>query len=174
MAEKGRRGRAPAPSDIIFTLKNQITSATGHQTAHSFVVHAGSHFAASTSRLNPGWLAIRQNLIETGRLQLEPSSGHYRLTDDAWFTTAGAAASIVAGRQVNGLKDWRGPNGETPARSTRLGVKSFASRRKHLAKRLRDTVQTFDGINTPDAVSWRKHLNTLAERLAMGQSPSGR
>lgn len=69
--------------------------------------------AGSTARRMPtgtfpaGYLALREQLVADGKLTEGPTFDLYTLATNVVFASPGAAASIVAARSANGLREWK-------------------------------------------------------------------
>ena len=84
----------------------------GKPTSDGFVVFKGSHAAGSTvSSMTQNFIVLRLKLIEQG--VLIERDGHLEFSDDYIFSSPSTAASIVLGRNANGLTEWKLKNGTT-------------------------------------------------------------
>ncbi|SFD85939.1 GIY-YIG nuclease family protein [Thermophagus xiamenensis] len=93
--------------------------AKGIATSAGFVVLKGSQIALSTVPSYPKpFEQIRNNLINRGTLKRENEK--LILTEDYEFSSPSTAASIVMGRNANGLTEWKFKDGTT--------LKDFESR----------------------------------------------
>lgn len=155
-----------------FTLNSRRFAARAREDRRGFYLLAGSHVSATIrATLHAAYRRQREELIAAGDLRQAESGEHLVLTRDVRCQSPSAAASIVRGYPSNGHSSWRSSSGCTPTRSTRFGVKSFASRRGSLARNLLALAESFDGLTGPDAQAWRAHFQDLAERLRRGDAP---
>jgi hypothetical protein len=96
------------PDDVTFTLATAGASATARETEEGFVVLTGSTARRTPTETFPaGYLALRDQLIASGKLTHGPASDLYTFTSDVIFTSPSAAASIVAARSASGPREWK-------------------------------------------------------------------
>lgn len=87
-------------------------NAEGQTTADGFVVFKGSKVAITTvPSMTPNFLSLRSKLIETGALIQDGDDLVF--SDDYIFSSASTAASMVMGRNANGLTEWKMKDGRT-------------------------------------------------------------
>ena len=60
-----------------------------------------------SSTFPPGYKVLRDKLLASGQLLDEPSSDLYRFVADVVFSSASAAASIIAARSASGPIEWK-------------------------------------------------------------------
>ena len=84
----------------------------GEPTSDGFVVFKGSKAAGSTvASMTSNFVILRQKLIQDGILI---NKGEYfEFNEDYIFSSPSTAASIVLGRNANGLTEWKQKNGKT-------------------------------------------------------------
>ncbi len=98
--------------DIFIIVAPRGASAQGEPTSEGFVVFKGSKIANSTVTSFPASMTkLRQNLIDTGIIS--QIAGNFELSDDYIFGSPSTAATIVMGRNANGLIEWKLANGQT-------------------------------------------------------------
>ncbi|WP_223550990.1 GIY-YIG nuclease family protein [Aestuariivivens sp. NBU2969] len=86
--------------------------ASGEITSDGFLVHKKSKAALSTTpSMTENLIKIRNKLIDDG--VLETVNGELFFPNDYVFSSASAAASIVMGRNANGLTEWKLKNGKS-------------------------------------------------------------
>ena len=97
------------PMDSNFKLAGRGASATGYPGDNdSFVVRKGSRISSDvTSGLQPGYLALRKDLITKGVIQNDTFVENYS------FNSVSAASSVVLGRASNGRTEWTRIDGRT-------------------------------------------------------------
>lgn len=98
----------PAP---IFELETVGVRAKGQPRGEQFVVLAGSQARVqvtdSYERYVPAsYREHRQRLIDEGVLQVDTDTGELRFTRDELFNGSMEAGCVVAGRMVNGIREW--------------------------------------------------------------------
>jgi glycerol-3-phosphate cytidylyltransferase-like family protein len=87
-------------------------NAQGEPTSDGFVVFKGSKAAGATvPSMTQNFILFRQKLINEG--VLVRSQDIYEFPDDFIFSSPSTAASIVLGRNANGLTEWKQINGKT-------------------------------------------------------------
>ena len=98
--------------DIFIIVAPRGANAQGEPTSVGFVIFKGSKFATTTApSFSPYMLKLRQTLIDKGILK--SIEDNLTLVDDYIFGSPSTAASIVMGRNANGLIEWKLPNGQT-------------------------------------------------------------
>lgn len=84
----------------------------GEQTSDGFVVFKGSKAAGvAVASMTANFVALRQKLITEG--VLIDKGGYFEFPDDYIFTSPSTAASMVLGRNANGLVEWKQKDGKT-------------------------------------------------------------
>lgn len=106
------RGRTAEPddhtSDAVFAFSTAGASATARETDDGFVVLAGSTARRmGTDTFPAGYRALRDQLIQDGRLVDGATPEVYRFAADVAFASPSAAASIVAARSASGPREWK-------------------------------------------------------------------
>lgn len=96
----------------FFINATRGASALGEPTSDGFVVFKGSKAAGTTVvSMTQNFIRFRQKLINDGVLiQIQDI---YEFPDDFIFSSPSTAASIVLGRNANGLTEWKQSNGKT-------------------------------------------------------------
>lgn len=97
----------------IFSIKS-VRGAEGHAelSTDGFVVIKGSKAAASVvNSMTINFVKLRQKLIDEG--VLVEKEDYYEFSDDYIFSSPSTAASIVLGRNANGLMEWKTNEGKT-------------------------------------------------------------
>lgn len=108
-----KREFKPKQKQEIFSIKAaRGTDAQGEPTSDGFVVLKGSKAAGSTvASMTSNFVTLRQKLIDEGVLV---DKGEYlEFSDDYIFSSPSTAASIVLGRNANGLIEWKLKDGRT-------------------------------------------------------------
>lgn len=105
----------------LTTTKNKETfkinaargaNAEGEPSADGFVVFERSKAAGSTvPSMTSNFIKLRDDLIEEGAIK--SNNGSYGFADDYIFSSPSTAASIVLGRNANGLTEWKLSDGTT-------------------------------------------------------------
>lgn len=97
------------PLDSNFKLAGRGASATGYPDDNdTFVVLKGSRISSAvTSGLQPGYLALRKDLIKKGVIQNDI------FVENCCFNSVSAASSVVLGRASNGRTEWTRIDGRT-------------------------------------------------------------
>ncbi|MBA2747000.1 MAG: DUF4357 domain-containing protein, partial [Flavisolibacter sp.] len=86
--------------------------AQGEPTSDGFVVFKGSNAAGTTvPSMTQNFILFRQKLINEG--VLIQSNDIYEFPEDFIFSSPSTAASIVLGRNANGLTEWKQNSGRT-------------------------------------------------------------
>lgn len=87
-------------------------NAEGEPSADGFVVFKGSKAAGSTvPSMTSNFIKLRDDLIDEKAIVSTDDS--YEFTDDYIFSSPSTAASIVLGRNANGLSEWKLKDGTT-------------------------------------------------------------
>jgi hypothetical protein len=120
-----KREFKPIQNQVIFIIKApRGADAKGEPTSDGFLVFKESKAALTTvPSMTSSLLKLRDRLIEKQILTLINDSYHF--TEDFIFTSPSLAASIVMGRNANGLEEWKLKNGQT--------LKSYESNEKNNA-----------------------------------------
>lgn len=84
----------------------------GEQTSDGFVVFKGSKAAGvAVASMTANFVTLRQKLIDEG--VLIDKGDYFEFPDDYIFTSPSTAASMVLGRNANGLIEWKQKDGKT-------------------------------------------------------------
>lgn len=84
----------------------------GEQTSDGFVVFKGSKAAGVVvASMTANFVALRQKLINEG--VIVDKGDYFEFPDDYIFTSPSTAASMVLGRNANGLVEWKQKDGKT-------------------------------------------------------------
>lgn len=108
-----KREFKPKQKQEIFSIKAaRGADGQGEPTSDGFVVLKGSKVAGSTvASMTSNFVTLRQKLIDEGVLV---DKGEYlEFPDDYIFSSPSTAASIVLGRNANGLTEWKLKDGRT-------------------------------------------------------------
>jgi hypothetical protein len=104
---------ASAPSEQ-FVLTGKGATAKGKLSSDGFLVVQGSTAAGTESEyFEGGYLALRQELKQSGVLASDGAL--LRFTQDYLFKSPSAAGAVVLGRNTNGRRKWKTPDGQTLA-----------------------------------------------------------
>jgi Domain of unknown function (DUF4357) len=108
-----KRELKPKLKQEIFIIKApRGADAQGIPTSDGFVVFKGSKAAISTvASMTQNFINLRQQLIDKGVINMNDDS--YEFPEDYIFSSPSTAASIVLGRNANGLTGWRLIDGKT-------------------------------------------------------------
>jgi len=97
-----------AGDDAVFTFSTAGATATARESDDGFVVLAGSTARRQGTETFPaGYQALRDQLVQDGRLVDGPSPELFTFAVDEAFASPSAAASIVAARSASGPREWR-------------------------------------------------------------------
>jgi len=108
-----KREFKPKQKHETFLIKAaRVADGQGEQTSDGFVVFKGSKAAGSTViSMTSNFVILRQKLIDEGVLI---NKGEYlEFPEDYIFSSPSTAASIVLGRNANGLTEWKQKSGKT-------------------------------------------------------------
>lgn len=95
----------------FFIKATRGADSQGAPSSDGFVVFKGSKAAATTvNSMTSNFMNFRQKLIEEGVLSNQ--GDYFEFTDDYIFSSPSTAASIVTGRNANGLKEWKTEDGK--------------------------------------------------------------
>ncbi len=110
--EEKREQKPQFKQDSFFIKATRGADGQGQPTSDGFVVYKGSKAAGTTVASIAGSLSTyRQKMIEEGAL-IEKGEC-YEFTDDYIFSSPSTAASIVLGRNANGLIEWKQKGGKS-------------------------------------------------------------
>lgn len=102
------KGQPPAEGGNTFAFAPGGASARAREDADGFVVLAGSTARRGGSETFPaGYRALRDKLLAGGQLTDDSSPELYRFATDVVFSSASAAASIIAARSAGGPLEWK-------------------------------------------------------------------
>jgi len=94
--------------EAILTFSTAGASATGRETEDGFVVLAGSTARKTGTETFPlGYRALRDQLVQDGKLVDDTDPTFYRFASDVAFGSPSAAASVVAARSASGPREWK-------------------------------------------------------------------
>ena len=100
--------RDVAVGDAVFAFSTAGATATARESDDGFVVLAGSTARRQgTGTFPAGYLALRDQLIQDGRLVDGPSPELFQFTVDVAFASPSAAAAVVAARSASGPREWK-------------------------------------------------------------------
>jgi len=100
------------PKDVFYLKGPRGADAHGLPTSDGFLVLKGSKAAESTTpSIASNLVKLRSKIIDQGAIILK--KGYFEFPDDFIFSSASAAASIVLGRNANGLSEWKFQSGKT-------------------------------------------------------------
>jgi hypothetical protein len=125
--DEKREFKAKQKQEIFSIKAARGADAQGQPTSDGFVVFKGSKAAGSTvASMTPNFLTLRLKLLNDGVIS---NKGEYlEFSEDYIFSSPSTAASIVLGRNANGLTEWKQKNGNT--------LKEFESSEKSLEKEI--------------------------------------
>lgn len=108
-----KRDFKPRQKKDFFVLKGaRGANAKGEPSSDGFVVFKDSKSAGSTvPSITQNFIDLREKLINEKAMVRKENC--YEFTDDYIFTSPSTAASIVLGRNANGLAEWKLKNGKT-------------------------------------------------------------
>lgn len=100
-------------NQTIFLIKGaRGADAQGESSVDGFVVFKGSHAAGSTvNSMTNNFIILRNKLIE--QEAIVEKENIFEFSDDYIFSSPSTAASIVLGRNANGLTEWKLKNGKS-------------------------------------------------------------
>lgn len=110
--EEKREFKAKPRQATFFIRAVRGADGQGEPTSDGFVVFKGSKAAATiVNSMTQNFITYRQKLIEEGVLN---HKGEYlEFTDDYIFSSPSTAATMVMGRNANGLIEWKSEDGIT-------------------------------------------------------------
>jgi hypothetical protein len=92
----------------LFVFATAGASASARESVDGFVVSAASTARRQgTSTFPAGYQALRDQLVQDGRLVDGPSPEFFMFTVDVAFASPSAAAAVVAARSGSGPREWR-------------------------------------------------------------------
>jgi hypothetical protein len=98
----------PSGEEALFIFEPTGASATARETEDGFVVRAGSTARKQgTATFPAGYRALRDQLVQDGRMVDGAEPDLYRFAVDVAFASPSAAASIVAARSASGPREWK-------------------------------------------------------------------
>lgn len=104
--DEKREFRPIQKQEVFFIQAARGAEAQGEPTSDGFVVFKGSKAAGSTvASMTSNILKIRQKLIDEGSIIAQEE--FLEFPEDYIFSSPSAAASIVLGRNANGLTEWK-------------------------------------------------------------------
>lgn len=108
-----KREFKPTQKQDVFQIKAvRGADGEGESTSDGFVVFKGSKAAGKiVPSMTQNFVVLRQKLIEEG--VLIEKDDFYEFPDDFIFNSPSTAASIILGRNANGLTEWKLKNGIT-------------------------------------------------------------
>ncbi len=91
----------------VFEMSNKGAVATAQEVGGELFVIKGSAARKETTKaLSQGYAELRRQLLKTGRL-VDDGAGFLVFREDVLFSSTSAAASVVAGSNLNGPITWR-------------------------------------------------------------------
>ncbi|MAT59112.1 MAG: methionine sulfoxide reductase [Ignavibacteriae bacterium] len=109
--EEKREVKKKQKQETFFIKAARGADAQGEPTSDGFVVFKGSKAAISiVNSMTDNFKVLRQKLIDKG--VLKESNNFYFFPEDYIFSSPSTAASIVLGRNANGLTEWKLKNGK--------------------------------------------------------------
>lgn len=108
-----KREFKPKQKQESFAIKAaRGADAQGEPTSDGFVVFKGSKATETTvASITQNFINLRQRLIDEG--VIVSRDDYYEFPDDYIFSSPSTAASIVLGRNANGLTEWKLKDGKT-------------------------------------------------------------
>ena len=98
--------------EIFYIKAARGADGQGEQTSDGFVVFKGSKSASTiVNSMTPGFIKFREKLIEEGILVNK--SEYFEFSEDFILSSPSTAASIIMGRNANGLSEWKQKDGKT-------------------------------------------------------------
>ncbi|WP_439473704.1 GIY-YIG nuclease family protein [Algoriphagus formosus] len=110
--DEKREIKTKRKQETFFIKAARGADSQGEQTSDGFVVFKGSKAAGSTvASMTSSFVTLRNKLLEEGVLI---NKGEYlEFPDDYIFSSPSTAATIVMGRNANGLTEWKQKNGKS-------------------------------------------------------------
>ena len=119
--EEKREFKPKQKQESFFIKAARGADAQGEPTSEGFVVFKGSKAAGSTvTSMTINFVTLRQKLLDGGVLLYK--GDYLEFPEDYIFSSPSTAASIVLGRNANGLTEWKLKGGKT--------LKEFESNQK--------------------------------------------
>ncbi|MCF8374285.1 MAG: GIY-YIG nuclease family protein [Bacteroidales bacterium] len=110
--DEKREFKPKQKQDTFYIKAARGAEAQGEPTSEGFVVFKGSKAAGTTvPSMAPNFMIIRQKLIDQSSIIQKGDSLEF--SDDYIFSSPSTAASMVLGRNANGLIEWKLQNGKT-------------------------------------------------------------
>lgn len=110
--DEKREIKSKQKQNTFFIQAARGADGQGEPTSDGFVVFKGSKAAGSTvASMTSNFITLRQKLI--GERVLIDKGEFLEFPEDYIFSSPSTAASIVLGRNANGLTEWRLKNGKT-------------------------------------------------------------
>jgi hypothetical protein len=110
--EEKREHKPKQKQEIFFLKAARGADAQGEPTSDGFVVFKGSKAAYSTvASMTPSFLTLRNKLIKEN--VVIDRGEYFEFPDDYIFSSPSTAASMVLGRNANGLTEWKLKEGKS-------------------------------------------------------------
>ena len=110
--EEKREFKPKQKQETFFIKAARGADGQGEPTSDGFVVFKGSKAAGSTvNSITQNFVTLRQKLIDES--VLTNKGEYFEFSDDYIFSSPSTAASIVLGRNANGLTEWKLSTGKT-------------------------------------------------------------
>ena len=110
--DEKRETQSKKKQDTFFIHAARGADARGEPTPDGFVVFKGSKATSSVvNSINSSFLSLRQRLIDEDVLFDRDTCLEF--VDDYIFSSASTAATVVMGRNANGLTEWKNQLGKT-------------------------------------------------------------
>ena len=93
--------------ELVFASDRLGYKATAVEVDGEVTVLAGSTATTKSDFASKGYSALRDQLIAEGRLEPMPGSQLLQFKEAVTFTSASAAAAVIANRNTNGRTAWR-------------------------------------------------------------------
>ncbi len=104
--DEKRESRPLRKQNIFYIKAARGANAQGEPTSEGFLVMKGSHAAGSTvASMTSSFVNLRNKLIDQG--VLNHVNDIYEFPEDFIFSSSSTAATIVLGRNANGLTEWK-------------------------------------------------------------------
>ena len=110
--DEKREFKPKQKQETFFIKANRGADGQGEPTSDGFVVFKNSKAAGSTvTSMTQNFVTLRQKLIDEG--VLINKGEYFEFPEDYIFSSPSTAASIVLGRNANGLTEWKLSTGKT-------------------------------------------------------------
>ena len=121
--DEKREFKPKQKQDVFYIKAARGAEGQGQPTSDGFVVFKGSKAAGTTvASMTPSFLILRQKLLDEGVVL---DRGEFlEFPEDYIFSSPSTAATLVLGRNANGLTEWKQKSGKT--------LKDFESNEKTL------------------------------------------